>query len=70
MQYKLAPLYVRPWTVLGMTPQQIENHYEGNYGAALRQLNERGRKLKQLYGATNWRAPAPTMQTPPAINAP
>jgi Fe-Mn family superoxide dismutase len=39
MQYKLAPLHCRPWTILGMTPQQIESHYEGNYGGALRHLN-------------------------------
>lgn len=39
MQYKLAPLHCRPWTLLGITPLLIESHYEGNYGSAMRRLN-------------------------------
>src|SRR5882724_2138783 len=39
MQYTLAPLHCRPWTLNGMTPRLIESHYEGNYGSALRRLN-------------------------------
>lgn len=36
MRYQLAPLFVRPWTLNGITPRLIENHYELNYGDALR----------------------------------
>ena len=39
MEYRLAPLYCRPWTLNGITPQLIESHYEGNYGSAVRRLN-------------------------------
>jgi len=39
MAYRLAPLFCRPWTLNGMTPRLIENHYELNYGDALRRLN-------------------------------
>ena len=39
MQYQLAPLYCRPWTLNGITPRLIESHYETNYGDALRRLN-------------------------------
>jgi Fe-Mn family superoxide dismutase len=39
MQYHLAPLFCRPWTLMGITPRLIESHYEGNYGSALRRLN-------------------------------
>ena len=39
MQYHLAPLFCRPWTLNGITPHLIESHYEGNYGSALRRLN-------------------------------
>lgn len=35
MQYRLAPLFCRPWTLMGITPRLIESHYEGNYGSAL-----------------------------------
>ena len=33
MDYQLAPLFCRPWTLNGMTPRLIESHYERNYGA-------------------------------------
>jgi Fe-Mn family superoxide dismutase len=39
MRYQVAPLYCRPWTLNGISPQIIESHYANNYGAALRQLN-------------------------------
>ena len=39
MRYQIAPLYCRPWTINGMTPRQIESHYENNYGTALNRLN-------------------------------
>jgi Fe-Mn family superoxide dismutase len=39
MRYQIAPLYCRPWTINGMTPRQIESHYENNYGGAVLRLN-------------------------------
>jgi superoxide dismutase, Fe-Mn family len=39
MAYRLAPLFCRPWTLLGMSPELIESHYEGNYGGAVQRLN-------------------------------
>lgn len=48
MQYRLAPLHCRPWTLNGMTPRLIESHYEGNYGAAVRQLNAITAELNAL----------------------
>src|SRR5258708_4525038 len=48
MQYQLAPLYCRPWTLNGITPRLIESHYEGNYGSALRRLNAITRELEAL----------------------
>jgi Fe-Mn family superoxide dismutase len=48
MQYHLAPLHCRPWTLNGMTPRLIESHYEGNYGSALRKLNALTREIDSL----------------------
>ena len=48
MQYKLAPLHCRPWTLNGMTPRLIESHYEGNYGSALRKLNALTLEIESL----------------------
>jgi superoxide dismutase, Fe-Mn family len=28
MKYPVAPLYVRPWTLNGISPRLIEKHYE------------------------------------------
>src|SRR5215470_699210 len=28
MRYQIAPLFCRPWTLLGITPKLIESHYE------------------------------------------
>ncbi len=39
MQYRLAPMFCRPWTLNGITPHLIESHYENNYGAAVSRLN-------------------------------
>jgi Fe-Mn family superoxide dismutase len=39
MQYPLAPLFCRPWTLNGISPRLIESHYEHNYGAAVSRLN-------------------------------
>ena len=52
MEYKLAPLYCRPWTLNGMTPRLIESHYEGNYGSALRKLNALTKEIEALDPAT------------------
>jgi Fe-Mn family superoxide dismutase len=39
MQYHVAPMQCRPWTLNGLSMQLIESHYENNYGGALRRLN-------------------------------
>ena len=48
MQYHLAPLFCRPWTLNGITPRLIESHYEGNYGAALNRLNAITAELESI----------------------
>ena len=52
MQYRLAPLFCRPWTLNGITPRLIESHYERNYGGELRRLNAISRELEALDPAT------------------
>ena len=58
MPYRLAPLFCRPWTLNGITPRLIENHYELNYGDALRRLNAVSAELDALDPAA---APAETI---------
>jgi superoxide dismutase, Fe-Mn family len=48
MRYQIAPLYCRPWTINGMTPRQIESHYENNYGGAVLRLNAVADELAAL----------------------
>ena len=48
MRYQIAPLFVRPWTINGMTPQMIESHYENNYGGAFVRLNAIAEELAAL----------------------
>ncbi len=48
MQYRLAPLFCRPWTLNGISPRLIESHYEGNYGAALNRLNAITAELESI----------------------
>src|SRR5881275_3510456 len=48
MQYQLAPLFCRPWTLNGLSPRLIESHYENNYGGALRRLNAITAQLESL----------------------
>jgi len=45
MNYTIAPLFCRPWTLNGITPRLIESHYENNYGGALNRLNEIAEEL-------------------------
>ena len=47
MQYHLAPLFCRPWTLNGITPRLIESHYENNYGSALQppECHHRGTRI-------------------------
>jgi Fe-Mn family superoxide dismutase len=48
MRYQIAPLFCRPWTINGMTPRQIESHYENNYGGAVLRLNAIADELAAL----------------------
>ena len=48
MQYRLAPLFCRPWALNGITPRLIESHYERNYGGELRRLNAISEELAAL----------------------
>jgi Fe-Mn family superoxide dismutase len=48
MQYQIAPLFCRPWTLNGITPRLIESHYEHNYGGALNRLNAITKELESL----------------------
>jgi superoxide dismutase, Fe-Mn family len=48
MQYRIAPLSCRPWTLNGITPALIESHYEHNYGDALNRLNAITEELESL----------------------
>jgi Fe-Mn family superoxide dismutase len=52
MDYRLAPLFCRPWTLNGMSPRLIESHYEVNYGGALHRLNAIAKELEALDPAT------------------
>jgi Fe-Mn family superoxide dismutase len=52
MQYQIAPLFCRPWTLNGMSPRLIESHYEHNYGEALNRLNAITKELESLDAAT------------------
>lgn len=48
MRYQIAPLFCRPWTLLGITPALIESHYENNYGGAFTRLNAVSEELESL----------------------
>jgi Fe-Mn family superoxide dismutase len=52
MKYQIAPLFCRPWTLLGITPRLIESHYENNYGGAFTRLNAISEELEALDPAT------------------
>lgn len=48
MKYPIAPLFVRPWTLNGISPTLIESHYEVNYGGTVRRLNAIAEQLAFL----------------------
>src|SRR5215468_1362691 len=48
MNYRVAPLFCRPWTLNGISPRLIESHYENNYGGAVARLNAISRELQAL----------------------
>jgi Fe-Mn family superoxide dismutase len=58
MQYRIAPLYVRPWALNGISARLIESHYEHNYGAALNRLNA---VTEELQGLDIKATPAPVI---------
>jgi Fe-Mn family superoxide dismutase len=52
MSYQIAPLFCRPWTLLGIERKLIESHYENNYGGAFTRLNAIYEELAALDPAT------------------
>lgn len=52
MKYAVAPLFVRPWTLNGISPRLIESHYEINYGGTVQRLNAIAEQLAFLDRAT------------------
>jgi Fe-Mn family superoxide dismutase len=52
MDYRIAPLFCRPWTLNGISPRLIESHYEHDYGAAVVRLNAISSELATLDPAT------------------
>ena len=52
MTYAIAPLFVRPWTLNGISPRLIESHYELNYGGTVNRLNSIAAQLALLDRAT------------------
>jgi len=52
MRYQIAPLFCRPWTLNGISPNLIESHYEHNYGEALNRLNSITQELEALDAGT------------------
>jgi len=48
MPYQIAPLFCRPWTLLGIERKLIESHYEHNYGGAFTRLNAISQELAAL----------------------
>ena len=52
MNYSIAPLFCRPWTLNGISARLIESHYENNYGSAVRRLNALASEIQALDLAT------------------
>ena len=52
MEYRIAPIFCRPWTLNNISPRLIESHYEHNYGDAVARLNAISKELEMLDPAT------------------
>jgi Fe-Mn family superoxide dismutase len=52
MSYQIAPVFCRPWTLLGIDRTLIESHYEHNYRGAFTRLNAIYKELEALDPAT------------------
>src|ERR1700712_5280389 len=52
MRFHITPLFVRPWTLNGISPHLIESHYELNYGSTVNRLNAIVEQLDDLDRAT------------------
>jgi Fe-Mn family superoxide dismutase len=52
VQYTIAPLFCRPWTLNGISARLIESHYESDYGNALDRLNAITDELAAIDPAT------------------
>jgi Fe-Mn family superoxide dismutase len=48
MEYRIAPIFCRPWTLNNISPRLIESHYEHNYGDAIARLNAVRKELETL----------------------
>ncbi len=48
MNYHVAPLFCRPWTLNGISARLVESHYEHNYGGAVARLNVISQELETL----------------------
>src|SRR5258707_6528772 len=48
MQRHIIPIPCKPWTVNGLSDDLLVNHYENNYGAAVRSLNSIWGRLSEL----------------------
>src|SRR5688572_20063377 len=48
MEYRVAPIFCRPWTLNGISPRLIESHYEHNYGELVARLNAMTAELAAL----------------------
>src|SRR4051794_10270758 len=52
MRYQVAPLFCRPWTLNGNSPQLVESHYEHDYGGAVSRLNAISEQMDVAAGKT------------------
>jgi len=52
VEYTIAPLFCRPWTLNGISARLIESHYESDYGNALDRLNAITDELAAIDPAT------------------
>jgi superoxide dismutase, Fe-Mn family len=57
MSHHIAPLACRPWTLNGISARLIESHYEFDYGATVRRLNDVSEAIAALDASA----------TPPAV---